>query len=148
MCEIALVVVDTVNEDFYRDCMCYKAGDVIEVLPDGWKWGTLDMKNPNWRILKFPGIDVSQFTQFTSPQLPVDINNPSRTLLRRALQFDHKMFAKNRDRFAKHLADDKRVDPFFTVTNFSVKDLAKFTMVKKTVADPNPIGVTPANTIG
>jgi hypothetical protein len=62
MCELlVVVVVDQVGDDFYKDCMRYKAGDVICCQPDGWLWGKLEIANPNWRIIKFPGVDPEKF---------------------------------------------------------------------------------------
>lgn len=31
-----------------------KAGDVIAICPDGWAWGTQELVNPDWRIIRVP----------------------------------------------------------------------------------------------
>jgi hypothetical protein len=154
MCEIALVVHGTNNSDnFDKDCMCYKAGDIIEVMPDGWNWGTQELLNPNWRIIKFPGVDRSQMIQFTSQQLPVDPLNPSPTLLRRALRFawqnlPNTTWAANHPAqvtaLQNYIADDTRAKATLTVPANTVvtfmAELNKLTVVKDTVTEPTVIG--------
>jgi len=62
MCEILLRVVDKVNlEDAVRNRQASKAGDVIAVQLDGWNWGTDELANPEWRIVKLPGLAESDF---------------------------------------------------------------------------------------
>jgi hypothetical protein len=154
MCEIALVVVGQTNpDDIYQDCKRYKAGDVIEVVADGWPWGAVDLTNPNWRIIKFPGIDVSQFTQFLSSQIPTDPNNPSKTLLRRALRFAWSQIA-NTNWAANHpgqmtalqnyIQDATRTNPTLTVPANTVaalvSEMSKYTVTKALVQDPAIVG--------
>lgn len=154
MAEIAVVVVDTISSDFYQDCMCYKAGDIIEVLPDGWSWGVEDLRNPNWRILKFPGVPVTAFTQFTTPQIPTDPKNPSKTLLRRAVRFvysalDSTNWASSHPAgvvtFKNFIADSTRQTQTLTVPTALTQELATMTFVKPLVADPTIIGVPQGN---
>lgn len=58
MAEILLRVVDKINPaGGALDRMCMKAGDVVHLAPDGWTWGTAELVNPEWRIVKIPGAD-------------------------------------------------------------------------------------------
>lgn len=154
MCEIALVVVDKTNTDsIYLDCKCYKSGDIIEVMADGWPWGNVDLTNPNWRIIKFPGVDVSQMSQFLSWQLPADPLNPSKTLLRRALRFawsqiDSTNWATNHPAqvtaLKNYIADATRAQATLTVPANTVAafmtELNKLTVTKPAVQDPAVVG--------
>lgn len=156
MCEIAVVVVDTINPDFYLNCKRYKAGDVIDVLPDGWKWGKEELSNPKWRILKFPGIPVEAFSQFLTPQLPSDPKNPSKTLLKRAVSFNYSALpttpsvAANAVMAAKvdpYMRDAARKTSTMTVP-LAASDIATVSVFKALVPDPTVIGVSQGNVIG
>jgi recombinational DNA repair protein (RecF pathway) len=58
MAELLIRVVDKVHPtDPAKDQLCFKAGDVIHVAADGWPWGSEELTNPEWRILKLPGVD-------------------------------------------------------------------------------------------
>jgi hypothetical protein len=153
MCEVALVVVDKTNDDFYKNCMCYKSGDIIEVVADGWPWGTQDLANPNWRIIKFPGVDPIAFKPFLSPQAPADPQNPSKTLLRRGLRFawsqiSNTTWAANHPgqmtALQNYIQDATRASPTLTVPANTVtalmSELSKFTVTKAVVADPAIVG--------
>ncbi len=86
MAELLVRVKDKINEDFYLNCQCTKAGDVICIQPDGWNWGREELKNPDWRIIKMPGVKESDLSAFLQPELPVDPMNPPKTLQRRAFR--------------------------------------------------------------
>lgn len=55
MCEIVVVAVGDASRERYQE------GDVIECLPDGSNWGKLVVSNPNWKIIKFPGVSTDAF---------------------------------------------------------------------------------------
>lgn len=58
MAEILLRVADKVNPaSTVLDRLCMKSGDVVHIAPDGWNWGTEEMVNSDWRIVKMPGVD-------------------------------------------------------------------------------------------
>lgn len=158
MCEIAVVVVATVNSDFYLNCMCYQAQDVICAQPDGWNWGVIDQSNSNWRILKFPGLDPSLFASLLLPQPPTTVP-PSKTLLRRAQSFNYTALAQAPSVAANavtaaqvnpYIADATRAAPTLSVP-LAAADLPSLTITKALVADPAIVGTvtsTPTNTIG
>lgn len=68
MAEILLRVVDKTNEDKALDAQCSKRGDVIVVKPDGWPWGTEELKSDFWRVVKLPGVDPDALTDLAMPQ--------------------------------------------------------------------------------
>lgn len=68
MAEILLRVVDKTNEDKALDALCSKRGDVIVVKPDGWPWGTEELKSDVWRVVKLPGVDPETLVDLAMPQ--------------------------------------------------------------------------------
>lgn len=38
------------------DWVATKRGDIIVVMPDGHLWGTAELSNPEWRIIRLPGV--------------------------------------------------------------------------------------------
>lgn len=143
MAEIIVRVVDKVNRDFYLNCRALKRGDVIEVVPDGWPWGVLDQKNPDWRIFKFPGVPVDDLLAFLAPEIDTDPKQPSKTLQPRKFKFDVDSPSLP-ETFKAALADDMRtnpkVDPAVTMTS---PDVWAFKAMKPAVADPAVIGDDP-----
>lgn len=107
MCELLVRVVDKTNpDDPYLDAQLTKRGDVICVQPDGWPWGTEELKNPDWRIIKLPGVNPDALAAFLSPEIDTDPTQPSKVLQRRAfkLDLDHAVLADA----ASALADGER----------------------------------------
>ena len=145
MAELLVRVNDKINTDFYLNCQCTKRGDVIVVQGDGWAWGKEELKNPDWRIIKLPGVTVSAASVFLAPELPVDPLNPSKTLQRR-------IFKINLDdpsipaAVAAVLADNKRTVPTITAAAVSF-NLAALKVAKPSIADPAIIG-SPTTVIG
>jgi hypothetical protein len=88
MAEILVRVVDKVNKEFYLNCRCTKRGDVIVVAPDGWKWGTDERTDPQYRIISLPQYSVEDLQAFLAPEQPTDPSQSQRTLQRRAFKFD------------------------------------------------------------
>lgn len=86
--ELLVQVTDKVNADFYLNCQCPKAGDVIAACPDGWVWGTQELANPDWRILVVPDLSPQDASTLTVPEKPVDPLHPSATLQYRAFFID------------------------------------------------------------
>ncbi len=74
MCEILIRTVDNTNKDPAKDLWCYKAGDVVAVMPDGTPWGRFESKdvwvkqgNPiekwpgGFAIINLPGVPVTDY---------------------------------------------------------------------------------------
>lgn len=54
-------VVDKVNgDDPAKDARCLKRGDVVVVCRDGHPWSQLELDNPEWRIVKVPGMSLEE----------------------------------------------------------------------------------------
>ena len=88
MCELLIRVVSKVNADPYLDAKCTKRGDVIAVVEDGWAWGTDELANPHWRIVRVTGVPAATAAAFISPEIEIDPANPSLVLQRRGFSFD------------------------------------------------------------
>lgn len=85
MCEILVFVRDKVNSSSAAlDRCCYKAGDVVNIYPDGQYWSPTVLNDPNWKILKMPGVDPTSFRDMVVPDLTVEYN----MLRRRKCGFD------------------------------------------------------------
>lgn len=98
-CYVVIQSRDRVNTDSpYLDAKCYKAGDVIEVLPETWgarKVGddggpkTAEVTNPEWRILYLPNIEEEKMRSFLAPETPDGIaDDHDRMVQRRAFRLN------------------------------------------------------------
>ncbi len=157
MCEILLRVVDKINSDFYLNCMCSKAGDVIDVHEDGWNWGKEEKSAPFWRIIALPGIPASKALSLLAHELPTDPLNPSKTLQRRAFRLNHKAIAGLPALVARpavqtalinFLKDGTRAAPILTIPTFAQNDFASLIVAKPPIQDPAIIGNQAHNVIG
>lgn len=73
MAELLVRVVDKTNPDDPMKCATFtKRGDVIVVQPDGWVWGKEELENPHWRILKIPGMSISEARAFLGEEMPTE----------------------------------------------------------------------------
>lgn len=132
MCEMLVRVVDKVNDDPYLDAQCTKRGDVIAIQPDGWVWGTEELRNPEWRIIKIPGVPVVQAASFLGPEMDLDPANPSRVLQRRAFRLDVDALPDPRGQ----MGDSKRRNPLHRV-NMGHDALMALKVAKPRLVDPN-----------
>jgi hypothetical protein len=82
------MVKDKIASDFYMNCKVLKRGFVVDVSPDGTKWGTDDLAFPYFRILQVPNRSTLELSGLMSPERDVDSQNPSRTLQCRAFRLD------------------------------------------------------------
>ncbi len=68
--EMLVRVVDSVNDkDPVQDAMCLKKGDVIAVCDDGHPWSKAELSNPNWRIIREPGVPRQEREHLLRPQM-------------------------------------------------------------------------------
>lgn len=115
MCEALVMAADQTHPDPYMDVGRYKRGDVVVVCEDGWKWGREELKAP-FRVLKLPGVSVSEMQAFLAREPEDDPAQPSLMRQRRAfhINLDHAK-AKNGASFADLMAarvkKPKRNDP-------------------------------------
>lgn len=63
------------------------AGDVIAALPDGHIWGREEVRNPEWRIIRVPGMQRAEAEALTAPELP-EAFAPNRLLRKRQTTID------------------------------------------------------------
>jgi hypothetical protein len=91
MSELLVRIVDKINPDFYLNTKCTKRGDVIVVRPDGWAWGSEELTNPQWTILRLPNVPLTEAEALLGPEKNADPSHPSHTLQRRTshLDLDH-----------------------------------------------------------
>ena len=139
MCEVLLRIRDKINKvDVYADVQCLKRGDIVSIVADEWVWGSEELTNDDWRIIKFPNIALSTAEAFLSPELPLDPANPGKMNRLRGFKFDidDPLIPAG---FAAWLADDTRVTPTRTV-NFTGPQLLAFKKAKERLSDPNVIG--------
>ena len=139
MCELLIQVIDTTNDDVYRNYQCLKRGDVIDVVPDGWKWSQRELTNPNWRIIKLPGVEVDAVVDLTHSEMSTTDPEVLRTgaykktWLARTKRLDIGL-AQIPKAIRDYLADNDRVRPSYTVDT-SKFDITSIKETKALVAD-------------
>ncbi len=132
MAELLVRVVDKINhDDPYLDAKCLKAGDVVVVCPDGWVWGREELANPEWRIVRVPGLTVEQCAGFLSEEPETDPTNPNPMRQRRGfrLEIEHGRFDQVRIETRKQ----RRMHRL----NLSLGELMAHKVAKPKLDDPN-----------
>jgi hypothetical protein len=66
--------------------------EVVSACTDGWPWSDKERTNPDWRILKAPGMSLAEAETFTVPE-PVDETLYVRR--RRAFKIDYTLLPAN-----------------------------------------------------
>lgn len=139
MCEALIRVVDKANPgDPYKDCKLSKAGDIITVQDDGWSWGSEELQNPDWRIVKFTAVPLSQALAFLDPEADTDVAHPSRMLRRRKFGFDLTNTSLPAA-FRTWLADATRAAPSRAI-GLTGAQLLNYMKTRPPLVDPNVIG--------
>lgn len=153
------MVLDKVNqEDFYNNVRLPKRGDVICVVPDGWPWGTRDLSEPHWRILKLPGVPVEDLSYLINHETPSDPQNPPKALQYRGYglnvdKMGDAIASKNgvnidiASDFASNLMDYQRHTSTFTLP-LNADDIKALAIKKTPVSDPAVFGVEVGAVIG
>lgn len=134
MAELLVRVVDKINNDPYLNVKCSKRGDVISVQPDGWVWGKEEYKNPEWRILKFPSVTVSEASAFLGAELETDPENPSAMLQSRGFSLD---LANLPAPILEVISDIKRRNPTARHKPTTGAQLLALKLTKAAIPDPN-----------
>jgi len=143
MAEFLVRVADKVNPDSpYLDAKCLKRGDVVVVCPDGWPWSQLERTLPFWRIVRVPGMSLSEAEAFLAPEPGDPLVN--KMLQRRQFKLDVDGPGFNAQERA-FFSDDARaahaitisVASFLTVDADTVRALK---VMKPPLADPKVIG--------
>lgn len=84
MAEMLVRIVDKINPDPKLDLLCRKRGDVVCIMPDGHGWSEAEITNPEWTIVKFPGVSRDKLDHF----IHVDRNQDGKLIRRCANSFD------------------------------------------------------------
>ena len=88
MAELLVRVVDKVSVDPVLDARLTKRGHVIVVRPDGWTWGTEELANPDWRLMRVAGADPVDFAGLIVEEPETDPTTPNKFRQRRAFRLD------------------------------------------------------------
>lgn len=69
MAELLVKAVDATHSDPTKDAKgCYKRGDVVVIMPDGWQWGALELLPPaqggKFVVVKLPGVDAERAQKY------------------------------------------------------------------------------------
>lgn len=84
MCEALVMVQDKQGFDPKANALSDRPGDVIVVCEDGWPWTKLELTNPNWCVLKMPGMPVAAFAAMVPPVLDA----AGRMVAKHSMNFD------------------------------------------------------------
>lgn len=68
MCEALIHFTDQLPSTDPNYALRYLAFDIIVVCDDAWPWTEAELTNPNWRVLKVPGVAASFGAQFAAPR--------------------------------------------------------------------------------
>jgi hypothetical protein len=86
--ELLVRIVDKPKSgDVYLDAARTVAGDVIAFAPDGHIWGTEEVRNPDWRIIRVPGMSLTEAKAMTGAELPQAFT-PNQLLRKRQFVLD------------------------------------------------------------
>lgn len=137
MCEILLKAQDAEHSDPYQDVKCYKAGDVIAVVPNGWAWGNEELNSPQFRIVKFPRIGAAVAAGYLlGSEVDTDPSQPSRMLQRRGWRILRAALPQNvRD----YWQDDTRAAKTITL-DVTGAQIVNYIERKAARIDPNILG--------
>lgn len=129
--EACLRVVDKYCADSAKAHGCTKAGDVIDILPEGSDWGSEIMASEDYRIVRLDIDDVLQVSLLAGePPLPADETGSTpdpeatmgRSLIRRTRGLD---LASMPTPFAQQI-----IDNVTTVTDLTAVNISALTSVR------------------
>lgn len=124
MCELLVRSVSKTHpDDPYLCSKLTKRGDVIVAMPDGWGWGTAELANPEWVILKMPAVPLEFGQSFLGEEKNTDPSNPSYVLQRRAFYLDLDALLQTGD-----------------LSSLNDAQLAEYKRRKAPLEDPNILG--------
>jgi hypothetical protein len=133
------------SDDLYRDVQLTKRGDVIEACEDGHDWTPAELTNPDWRILKVPGLTWNEANALKSSEDGDPTTN--KMLQRRGFYIDVSSLTLPQS-FIDWVRDDTRAAPTFTIGPAALATLRSLVVRKQPVSDPAIIGVNVTNVIG
>lgn len=87
--ELLVRVVDKAHpDDPVKHHQLTKAGDVIHYWPDGHDWGHEELTNPDWRVVRVPGLTEAEAEALVAAELPVVRGGVGQVLRKRGLRLD------------------------------------------------------------
>ncbi len=92
------------------DAVQFKRGDVIAVWPTPGPWGTEELRNPDWRIVRLPNVSVEDAQELMAPERLATLDGERLMRKRRARLDVDNLPAPVR----AWLADDTRAVPIFS----------------------------------
>jgi hypothetical protein len=72
MAELLVQIQDKAGFDAKGNALATRPGDVIVVCEDGWGWTKTELQNPDWRVIKMPGLPVSAVRAMQDPAFAAD----------------------------------------------------------------------------
>ena len=138
MSEVLIRVVDKINlDDVDRNSMLLKRGDVVTIQPDGHNWGTQELSNPDWRIVRILGMTRAEADALMEEDFTIDSNGSlvlSGTAVKSAGIRRKRRIALNSVEWdASHLAallDNTRATPIVEVTSKNLSQRQALTEAK------------------
>lgn len=122
------------DPDPYVDIKRSKRGDVICACPDGWVWSQNELTNPDWRIIKVPGLADAVSQQLVTVEAGDERLN--KMLRRRQYKLDVD-YASLPQADKAYLRDDSRAQASITISKALAQSLVT---LKPAVQDPAVIG--------
>ena len=102
--ELLIRVVDKVNpDDANLNKQLTKRGDVIAIMPDGHNWGTKELSNPDWRIVRMPSLTRLEAESLLEGEDPEKVAFPAKR--KNKLNVDDALLTKE---VKDHISDDTR----------------------------------------
>lgn len=87
--ELLVRIADKRDEkDPVKDARLTKAGDVLAFHEDGADWGVMEVKNPEWRIVRVPKLSQEEAEALIAPELPPTLDKDYPLLRKRAMRLD------------------------------------------------------------
>jgi hypothetical protein len=118
--EMLVRVLDRKGFDAKTNTVSLRPGDVVTVQADGWKWSEKERTNPEWCIVKLPGVH---------PLLHKDMEQPALDalgglLLKRARKLDLTAAIFNGKLAAREVTFSTQIEKSAVLATRTVKELA------------------------
>ena len=88
MCELLVRVGDKKGTDSEKDFLQSFRGDVIDIFEDGTQYGAATLKNPDWLIVKMPGVPRTEMLDLLEPEWKEEADGSRTVVRKRARCFD------------------------------------------------------------
>ena len=111
--QILLRIRDKINSDnLLLDAKCLKRGDVVTAVGDSHVWGSGELTNPDWRIIKAVNLTREATDSMVGEEAETDPQNPNMMRQRRGFMFDFSHPGLPQA-FVDFIADDTRAIPIY-----------------------------------